>query len=802
MKRSALLSLVLCVLAATLPAHVSRSLSAQQIPETDVQKNPFPQDPATIAAGKKLYEQTCQACHGSEARGDRGPALATGNFQHGGQDNELFRTVRTGIPGTQMPAFSALPADNIWRILTYLRSLNTAGAAANEVVPGDAQNGKQIFWNKGGCGQCHEVNARGANIGPDLSEAGKNSADYLRAKILEPNAPPARARRFFSPPGVKVQLRDGEIEGIRRAEDNFTLILTDRTGKLRILDRKDILNEAPTDKSLMPDNYAKLLTPAEMQDLIAYLKTLKSRDLSQTVQVDIPGGLSYERLLNAKGEPQNWLSYWGGYASHHFSPLSQITPANVEHLQAQWAVQMPPGPSMEATPLVVDGVMYTTYTTATGAGVAALDAKSGLSIWRYERSQKAINPNQINPFNRGVAMLGNRLFFGTLDAALVALDARSGRLLWETQVADTMAGNSLTGAPLALKDKIIVGVSGGEFGIRGFIDAYDPATGKRLWRFQTIPGPGEFGNDSWAGDSWKHGSGAAWLTGSYDPELNLLYWTVGNPGPSMNPAGRDGDNLFTCSVLALDPDTGERKWHYQFTPGDSHDWDANEDVVLTDLVIDGVKRKVLLQADRNGMFYALDRTNGKLLFAKSYVKQTWNTGFDTAGRPILAPGWKTSTQGNIVSPLLVGGSNWQSPSYDPVHSMFYVVALDGAMGYRSVPVQYEAGRQYLGGTFYSANRTAKSAVVAIDATTGNIKWTYPVFRPSISAGVLATAGGVVFLATGEGNLIALDAQSGKSLWHFQAGGTIASSAISYAVDGRQYVAISAANSLYAFALPE
>jgi PQQ-dependent dehydrogenase (methanol/ethanol family) len=798
MKRSALLHLALCAIASL----STTSLNAQQVPETDVQKNPFAQDHAAIAAGQKLYEQTCQACHGSEARGDRGPALASGNFQHGGQDNELFRTIRTGIPGTQMPAFSVLPSDNIWRIITYLRSLNTSGAAADETVPGDPQAGRQIFWGKGGCGQCHEVNARGANIGPDLSEAGKNSGAYLREKILDPNAPPAKTRRFFSPSGVTVKLRDGEVKGIKRAEDNYTLILTDSTGKLRILDRKDILDEAVSAKSLMPDNYGQTLSHAEIDDLIAYLKTLQRRDLMEASKVDIPGGLTYERLLHSEAEPQNWMSYWGGYPGHHFAALSQITPANVGHLQAQWAAQMPPGPSLEATPLVVDGIMYTTYTTATGAGVYALDAKSGLTIWKYERPQKATNPNQINPFNRGVAMLGNRLFFGTLDAALVALDARTGRPLWETQVADTMAGHSITGAPLAVKDRIIVGISGGEFGIRGFIDAYDPATGKRLWRFHTIPGPGEFGNNTWEGDSWKRGSGAAWLTGTYDPQLNLLYWTVGNPGPSMNAAGRAGDNLFTCSVVALDPETGERKWHYQFTPGDSHDWDANEDVVLTDMVVKGVKRKVLLQADRNGMFYVLDRTNGKFLFAKPYVKQTWNAGFQPDGRPVFAPGWESTAKGNVVAPLLVGGTNWQSPSYDPTRKMLYAIALDGAMGYRAVPVQYEAGRQYLGGAPFPSNQPAKTEVVAIDATTGSVQWTFPLFRFSISSGVLATPSGLVFVATGDGNLIALDGHTGKSLWHFQTGSSIASAPISYSVGGRQYVAISAANSLYAFALPE
>src|SRR5258708_17053227 len=273
-------------------------------------------------------------------------------------------------------------------------------------------------------------------------------------------------------------------------------------------------------------------------------------------------------------------------------------------------MQMPGGWILEATPLVIDGVMYTT---GPPGQVFALDARTGRQLWKYQRTQKVVNPYESNRFNRGVAVLGNRVFFGTLDAALVALDARNGQPLWETQVADTLTGCSITSAPLALKDRIVVGVAGGEYGIRGFVDAYDPVTGKRLWRFNTVPGPGEFGFETWKGDSWKQGSGATWLTGSYDADRDVLYWTVGNPGPDHDADVRQGDNLFTCSVVALDPATGQRKWHYQFTPGDSHDWDSTEDVILVDRMFHGQQRKLLLQANRNGMFYALDRTNGTFL---------------------------------------------------------------------------------------------------------------------------------------------------------------------------------------------
>jgi PQQ-dependent dehydrogenase (methanol/ethanol family) len=766
----------------------------------DETNNPFVNDPSAVAAGRVLYQQTCQACHGGEARGDRGPALAIGSLRHGDEDDDIFHTIRTGVPGTQMPPFSGLATDDVWRIISYLHSLSGNGAATNEVVPGDAGAGEKIFWGKGGCSRCHEVNGKGGVVAPDLSAAGTNMAERLRLAILDPNTAGDEYSHWFGPGDLRVKTRDGkEVHGIKRAEDNATLILTDANGTLHRLNKQDILEQRA--ELLMPTNYGKVLSAAEIQDLVAYLKSLKARDLSKTIEADPPGGLNFERIRNARAEPQNWLTYWGNYQGHHFSSLKQINSGNLGRLEVQWARQLPGNSVLETTPLVVDGTMYTS---GPPGQVFALDAKTGLQIWKYERRQKVVNPYQTNPFNRGVAVMGNRVFFGTLDAAVVALDARTGRVLWETQVADTMQGYTITGAPLAIQGKVIVGIAGGEFGVRGFLDAYDAATGKRLWRFYTIPSPGEFGNDTWNGESWKRGSGATWLTGSYDPDLNLLYWGVGNPGPNMNGDVRQGNNLFTCSVVALDLETGTLKWYYQFTPGDTHDWDANESLVLADRVIDEKKRKLIMQADRNGMFYVLDRTDGKFLFAKPYVKQTWNRGFQADGRPILEPGWQASLKGTVVFPTGVGGSNWQSPSYDPERSRLYVVARDHGQGYRSAPVVYEEGRQYIGGVPFPAGDAAggasKNFVLAIDTTTGEVKWRYPIVRGSFGAGVLSTGGGIVFAGTATGDLVALDSVSGKPLWFFQTGGTIASSPISYSVDGKQFVVIAAGNVLYSFAL--
>ena len=775
-----------------------------QAPE--VLQNPLAGDPSAARMGKIAYDQTCSACHGDGAQGGRGPSLATGQFAHGGEVADLFHTIHNGIPGTQMPAFAALPADDTWRIISYLRSLSAGKASAGEKVAGDPVAGKTLFWGKAACGQCHEVNERGSTLGPDLSEAGQGTAESLRDVILNPNHQTVRfSRRQVRQTAISVTTRSGEtVQGIRRAEDNFNLLMTDENGKLRHFDRDQIADEHDLPKSLMPDTYGKTLTTDEIQNIVAYLKTLNARDEAEIAKADLPSGLTPEDLRQAQKTPQNWPTYWGDYQGTHFSQLTQINRENVKQLQQRWSMQMPTGPLLEATPLVVDGIMYTTYTTNNGQGVYALDARSGLTIWKYERRQKVTNPYQTNPFNRGVAIVGSRLFFGTLDGALVALDARTGRTIWEKQIANTMEGYSITAAPLAVKGEVIVGAAGGEFGIRGFLDAYDAATGKQLWRFYTVPGPGEFGNTTWSGDSWKRGSGATWLTGSYDPELNLLYWTVGNPGPDDNADVRQGDNLFTCAVVALDPDSGKMKWFYQFTPGDTHDWDANEDVILADAPINGVERKLMLQADRNGMYYILDRTNGKFLYAKAYVKQTWNRGFTPEGKPITTQNFKATPEGTIVTPTGVGGADWQNPSYDAKRSMLYVeVTMADAAGFRSAPVDYEAGRLYIGGKpFLAPNPNNRSGLLALDTRTGDVKWQYSTLLGSYATGDLATAGNVVFMASADGNLTALDSDTGKPLWHAQTGGAIATAPMSYAVDGKQYVAISAGNVLYSFALPD
>ncbi|MCU1263392.1 MAG: hypothetical protein JWO80_6277 [Bryobacterales bacterium] len=794
---------------------LSSMLPAQE-DRAEAQRNPFSGNAPAVAAGQTLYNQTCVACHGAGARGDRAPSLATGAFPHGSADGEIFINIRGGIRGTQMPGFNQFSTDQIWQVVSYLRSLSGPSVApvARENVAGSPAVGQQVFAGKGRCAECHQVNGVGTAVGPDLSAAGQSPAQQLRAKIMDPNqsaAAPARGRgRGFPvrPSTVIARLNDGqEYRGIQKGQDSFSVQMVDTAGKYRSFEKSQLATVRVEAKSLMPDDFSKRLTGAEIQNLVAYLKTLDGRDLSKRGSGE---GLTWDRILNAEKEPQNYLTYWGDLGGKHYSSLDQITTANVKNLQAKWAVQLPGDGIVEAIPLVVDGIMYTTGPVGGTAQVIALDARTGRQLWRYQRKQKVTNPYEINRVNRGVTILGNRLFFGTLDAALVALDARTGAFLWEVQVADTMLGYSITSPPLAVKDKIITGITGGEFGVRAFLDAYDPATGKRLWRWYTIPGKGEFGNDTWEGDSWQHGGAPTWLTGSYDAQSNTVFWAIGNPGPDINGDVRKGDNLFSCSVVALDPDTGNRKWHYQFTPNDTHDWDSTEDMVLVDRVWHGQSRKLLLHADRNGVFYVLDRTDGKLLAASPFVRATWVSGWDKQGRPITTPNWRANPEGTTVYPSLGGGSNFQAPSYSPQTGWMYFMYYDGPSRYSIGPAPFEPGKQFQGrgsGGGFSPPpadgvEPPSQGVMAFDPESGKVQWKFELAENALQPGVLATGGGIVFAASGEGNFMALDARSGKALWRFGAGASIPSSPISYSVEGKQYVAVSSANVLYSFVLPE
>jgi len=799
-----------------LAAGASAIAARQNIPAP----NPLAASPAGVAAGQTLFSQLCQSCHGpaGQGAGDRGPALNSGTFTHGSADADLFRAIRSGIRGTQMAPFGGLSETQVWQLVAYLRTLAPAPpGAAPATAAGDAPAGEALFFGRAGCASCHEVNARGGIIGPDLSNAGRLPAAVLQAKITSPNSPAAASggragRGGVTPATVTVKTLDGQaIRGVRRNEDTFSLQMIDLSGQLRLLDKSTLASVVVEDASLHPADHATRLSTADVAHLVAYLGTLRGRDMGKTaLAAPVPGGVTYERLLNARAEPHNWLMYWGDYQGTHYSSLKNIDPTNVMRLRAAWSAPVPGDSVSESTPLVIDGVMYSTSGGNTRT-VTAMDARTGRQIWRYTRQQKVRNPGETDVVNRGVAVLGHRLFVGTNDAALVCLDARTGLPLWEVQVADTMEGFNITSPPLVVKDKIIVGHAGGEYAIRGFLDAYD-VTGKRLWRFYTIPAPGEFGSDTWKGESWKTGGGGTWLTGTYDPELNTLYWPVGNPAAMTDRSGRgDGDNLFTDSVVALDPDTGQRKWHFQFTPNDGHDWDSTEDMVLVDRPWRGQPRKLLLHADRNGHFYVLDRTTGEFLSGTPFIYQNWNKGFDAKGRPMPIPGSNSSPEGSfLVYPTPGGATNYQAPSYSPITGLFYVAYSEAGAHYVSAPQVPEKGKEWLGNApgrgappSRGPNDPAPNAgIKAIDPDTGKTVWDFKLFQGSLGNGVLATAGGLLFASSRDGNVIALDAKTGKRLWHYQTGGNHSASPISYAIDGRQYVALTAGNVLYSFSLPE
>ncbi len=518
-----------------------------------------------------------------------------------------------------------------------------------------------------------------------------------------------------------------------------------------------------------------------------------------SVAATAAGQVTYERLRRAEAEPGNWLTYSGNYSSHRFSGLSQITPANVRRLKPVWVYQVRARERTQATPLVADGVMYLSEP---AGEVTALDTRTGRPLWSYRRTMPKGVRGCCAQVNRGVAILDDTVYVGTYDARLVALDARSGIVRWETEVADYNTGHSITGAPLAVKDKVITGIAGGEYGVRGFLDAYDAKTGKRVWRTWTVPAAGEKGVETWAGESWKRGAAATWVTGSFDPDQNLIFWGTGNPGPDWNGEVRKGDNLYSDCLLALDAYTGQLKWYFQFTPHDVHDWDSTEVPVLVDGVVRGQKRKLVLFANRNAFYYVLDRQTGQFYTARAYARQTWAKGVDDSGRPVLLPDTTPTLEGNKAYPSVAGGTNWFSPSYSPAANLFFVAAHDAGAIYHKGEAEYKAGAQFNGGGFRNIpGEEPAGAIRALRPFTGEQVWEFRLFSPPW-AGVMSTAGGLVFGGTMEGDFFALDAASGKLLWRFQTGSGINANPVSYLSGGRQQVAIAAGNAVFAFAVEE
>jgi alcohol dehydrogenase (cytochrome c) len=500
---------------------------------------------------------------------------------------------------------------------------------------------------------------------------------------------------------------------------------------------------------------------------------------------------------------KDWPTYHGDPGGNRYTTLTQITKGNVSKLATRWTFPMPNVTLVETTPVVVDGIMYI----SSANEAYALDAGSGRQVWHFRRARTAgIAGNAALGFNRGVAVSGNRVFMLTDNAHMIALDRSTGSLLWETEMADSRLNYNGTCAPLVVGNLVISGTAGGDEGVRGFVAAYNTDTGKEVWRFWTVPNAGEPGSETWQGKLTEHRGGASWMTGTYDPQLDLIYWPTGNPGSDYNGDDRQGDNLYTDSVVALEAKTGKLRWHFQFTPHDIHDWDAQEPLVLADTTWQGQPRKLLLQANRNGFFYVLDRTNGQFLFGKQFLKNlNWAKGLDAKGRPILNELKENANGETYVCPGFQGGTNWFSSSFNPGTGLFYFAALERCNVFTKSSQTWQAGRSFMGGAARPVpGETFTKSLRAINIQTGEIVWDLPqVSGPATaSAGVISTGSGLVFFGENSGSFMAADAANGKVLWEFRTNQLWKASPMTYVFDNKQYIAIATVQGIMAFALPD
>lgn len=731
------------------------------------------QHPAAVDPGAKLFARNCSACHGDTGKGGRGPDLTAGQWKHGSSDADIIRNFVKGIPGTQMPAI-AMPEGDAKLILAFLRWTN--GQSAQAKLTGNVEAGRAVFESR--CSQCHMFGGRGDILGRDLTQVRDRQRETQIAAAMQ--APIAWTHA-------------GSLKGIKKNEDTFTLHLLDEKRKWHFLAKRE-------QKLRQSESPHPALSQGQRDDVLAFL--VKAPIAYAPAQDWTPApdlNVSFERLKNAAAEPQNWLTYWGDLRGTHYSRLKQITPANVGALQSQWIHQLG-GSTVETTPLVVDGMMFVTGPLN---DAAALDARTGKPVWQYKRRLPQIASHCTVMTNRGFAMLGDRLYLATLDTHLVALDAKSGNVIFDIAIDDYKKGFSITHAPLAIDGKIIVGVTAGECALTGFVDAYDSKTGKRLWRVHSTPQPGDPNRKTWQPETAAdYGGAPTWTTGTYDIETKTIFWMTGNPGPDYDGPVREGDNLYSCSVLALDPETGRLKWWFQFVPHDVHDWDANEAPVLIDGMVKGRQRKLLVTAQRNAFYYVLDRTTGEFLHGQAFAKQTWAKGLDTQGRPIVLPNTSPTPGGNHVCPDAAGAANWGAPSYDPSTNFLLVSVREACAVYTSVTKPPVPGEGYTGGGQEIDKNGTPGSVRALDALTGEKRWDFPIQTGSSATGVLSTAGGVAFASSDDGNLIALDARTGQYLWHYNTGARLVAAPIAYAIDGKQYVAIAAQSSIQVFALPE
>jgi PQQ-dependent dehydrogenase (methanol/ethanol family) len=743
--------------------------------------------------GGETYAKQCAGCHGVDARGgEYGPPLAGNRRLRGRSLSWLRRVIRDGVPEGGMPAFK-LPEGELEALATLVHSLNSPAAESN--VPGDRVAGEQYFFGKGQCATCHMVYGKGSAAGPDLSNLSHElSVADIRTSLLQPSASLTPGYQT-----VTVRLRDGKaVRGFARSRSNFEIVVQDLKGQFHMLQNDEVASISEDPQSQMPPVKA---SAGELQNLVAFLSGLDGvkPGMSQATGATGPGAIPFSRILNPR--PGDWLTYDGNLSGNRYSELTQINTSNASRLRLKWVFTVPlwkqflPDTSyfhlnmqyfgLEVVPLVADGIMY-----ATGPQRAyALDARTGQEIWSYSRPR---TPGMVGDAslgtNRGMAVLGDKVFRVTDNAHLIALNRTTGKLVWEVVMPDEPMHYGSTVAPLVVKDMVVAGVSGGDWGMRGFVAAYKASNGERVWRHWTIPGKGEPGAESWGGNPPKTGGGATWLTGSYDPETDTLYWATGNPYPDSDDRNRPGDNLYTNSILALNPDNGKLKWYYQVTPHDVRDWDANAPLVLVDREFQGQERKLLLHADKNGFFYVLDRTNGHVLLAKPFVRVTWASGIGPDGRPQLLQ------QKGLLCPGSYG-ANWNATAFSPQTGLYYLVALEKCV------VRLSAGNWK---QKQPREEPAKKYLEALDINTGKVVWKVQELGPpegKREAGVLATAGGLLFYGDPSGNVVAVDASNGKTLWRFPTNGENKTSPMTYTVNGKQYVALAVGPNILCFGLP-
>ena len=737
-----------------------------------------------------LFVEKCGICHGNEATGtDRGPPLANSRRLRGRAVADIASVIRKGTTGGMPPV--PLADEEVDQLSAFVHSMNiTAFEARPE---GDLAAGEAFFFGKGDCASCHIAAGRGSGAGPDLSSAGRQlTLAELGQSLAEPSAriTPGYGR-------VTVALKSGdELRGFARNRGSHDVQLQTPEGKLHFLTEAEYTKVTPEPGSAMQPLAA---SSAERANLIAWLSR-QTGEAKGPIAAASADPAEFAAILHPK--PGDWPTYQGNLNGNRYSPLDQINQSNVGRLQLQWVYPMAYQP-LETTPLVVDGMMFVSAPNQ----VCALDARSGREIWKYTRprnSTGAVSGDAALGANRGAALSGDRIFFTTDNCHMICLHRLTGALLWEVEMPETTNRHyGATGAPLVVNDLVIGGVGGGDGGIRGFIAAYKITTGELAWRFWTVPKPGEPGSETWQGEAIHVGGAATWLTGTYDPETGLLYWPTGNPFPDTDGTDRGGSNLYTNCDLALDPKTGQLRWHFQFTPHDLHDWDANQPPVLVNAKFQGRDRKLLLHANRNGFFYVLDRVTGEFLLGKPFVRRlTWASGVDAKGVPVLTPNNTTTPGGVLTCPAVRGATNWFSTAYNPQTNLYYVMSVEDCTIYTQAK---------LGG--YTApndpNNPARRFLRAIEIETGDIRWEIeqvgPVETTVVAgnySGLLATSANLVFYGESSGGFAAVDAASGKTLWHFAAG-TVQwkASPMTYSVNGRQYVSIASGANILSFALP-